>query len=229
VAISAPKRLREAGSPKPAGRRVRRRLSTTHVLTAIVVILAFVLNLLVLSDRGSTTLVAVADARLPAGSTFDSTLVRLVPIDSSFDGLASLAAGDQISGFEGWILQRSIPEGSVLSEGDLIAPTEGEGSRSMSLPVAREHASGGALVPGDRVDVISVVDGEARFVALDLEVVSVADQSSGSIGATGVYHVVVSVEADEALSLAKALDDGSMELVRSTGASEVEEGAGRDG
>ena len=221
MAISAPKRLREAGSPKPASRRVRRRLSTTHVLTAIVVILAFVLNLLVLSDRGATSMVAVADSRLPAGSTFDPTSVRLVPIESSFEGLPSLVDGGEVSQFEGWILQRSIPEGAVIGDGDLVAPTQGDGLRSMSLPVGAEHAAGGSLVPGDRVDVISVSEGTARFVAVDLEIISVANQASGSIGNSGDYHLVVSVEADDALRLAEALERGSIEIVRSTGASEI--------
>ena len=39
------------------------------------------------------------------------------------------------------------------------------------------------------------------------------------------YHVVVSVEADQALALAEALDSGSVEIVRSTGSETIEEGS----
>ena len=38
----------------------------------------------------------------------------------------------------------------------------------MSIPIAIEHAAGARIVVGDRVDVITVVDGIARFVATDL-------------------------------------------------------------
>jgi Flp pilus assembly protein CpaB len=229
VAVSAPKKLREAGSPKPVRRRVWRRLSTTHVLIAIVVILAFVLNLLVLSDRDSTTLVAVADRSLPAGSTLEPTALRLVSIDSSFEGLPALVGSDELERYEGWIVDRSVPEGSVLEEANLVEPTSGDGLRAMSLPIGVAHAAGGSLSPGDRVDVISVVDGEARFVAVDLEVTAVADDPGGSIGSVSQYHVVVSVDAKEALGLARALDQGSMEIVRSTGAAGVGVGGLEDG
>jgi hypothetical protein len=92
----------------------------------------------------------------------------------------------------------------------------------MSLPVPVEHAAGGALVEGDRVDVISVIDGNAAFVAADLEVVAVSENPSGAIGSIGEYHVVVSVTADAALDLAAALDAGSVEIVRSTGAETID-------
>lgn len=76
-------------------------------------------------------------------------------------------------------------------------------------------------MPGDRVDVVAVIDGNARFVAVDLEVMSVSDDSGGAIGATSSYHVVVAVESDDALRLAEALEGGSMEIIRSTGAVEI--------
>ena len=220
MTVSANK-LREAGSPKPVAGRVYRRLSTAHVLIAVVVILAFVLNLLVLSDRGAATLVAIAERPIPAGSPLETTAVRLVPVDSSFEGLPSLMRSEDLDRYDGWILKRSVPTGAVIGTADLVEPTDGEGLRVMSLPVAVEHAAGGALVPGDRVDVISVVDGVARFVAVDLEVASVADGSSGAIGSSSQYHVVVAVDGEEALSLAAALDQGSMEIIRSTGAAAV--------
>jgi hypothetical protein len=228
VTVSA-KKLREAGSPKPVAGRVYRRLSTAHVLIAVVVILAFVLNLLVLSDRGATTLVAMAQRPIPAGSPLEPGAVRLVSVDSSFEGLPSLLRSEDLDRYDGWLLKRSIPTGAVVGTADLVEPTDGEGLRVMSLPVAVEHAAGGGLVPGDRVDVISVFDGVARFVALDLEVAAVADGSSGAIGSSSQYHVVVAVDAAEALSLAGALDQGSMEIIRSTGAAGVTSESGDGG
>jgi hypothetical protein len=93
----------------------------------------------------------------------------------------------------------------------------------MSLPVPVEHAAGGSLVAGDRVDVIAVSDGVAGFVAVDLEVTSVADGASGAIGTVSSYHLVVNVDSDEALRLAEALAAGPVEIVRATGAERIEE------
>jgi Flp pilus assembly protein CpaB len=194
-------------------------------LIAVVVILAFVLNLLVLQDRSATTLVAVADRPLTAGSPLDPASLRLVPVDSGFEGLPDLITDGDLDLLEGWVLSRPIAEGGLVDASALVEPGSTSGLRSMSLPVPVEHAAGGALVPGDRVDVISVVDGNPIFVAYDLEVISVSETGSGSIGVSSAYHVVVGVEPAEALDLAGALDGGSIEVVRATGAGTIDEGS----
>jgi len=227
VTVSPSTELREAGSHQSARRRIGRRLSATHVLIAVVVILAFVLNLLVLQDRSATTLVAVAEERLAAGSVLGPGDLRLVPVDSGFEGLSDLVTEEQIPALDGSLLSRSIEPGGLVDGSALLRPGSGSGLRSMSLPVPSEHAAGGALTPGDRVDVISVIDGNAGYIATDLEVVSVAAESSGAIGTISDYHVVVSVEADEALELAQALDRGSLEILRSTGAEAIRDGSER--
>lgn len=223
MAVTPSTEVREAGSPKPARRRGGRRLSATHVLTAVVVILAFVLNLLVLQDRGATTLVALAERPLAAGSALDAGALRLVPVDASFEGLDPLLTSDDLNAYEGWAVAHAIPVGGVISVADLAPPGSGSGLRSMSLPVPVEHAAGGSLSSGDRVDVISVADGTARFIASDLEVVAVSAADSASIGSVTSHHVTVAVEAEQALRLAEALESGSIEIVRSTGASDIPE------
>lgn len=228
MAVTPSTRLREAGSPQSARRRIGRRLSLNHVLIALVVILAFVLNLLVLQDRGSTTLVAVADRPLTAGSQIDPSTLRLVPVDSGFEGLPDLVTEGELAALDGWVLSRSVAAGGLIDESTFVAPGSPSGLRSMSLPVPIEHAAGGSLVAGDRIDVISVDDGTAGYVAEDLEVVMVAEGSSGGIAGVSDFHVVISVKADEALALAEALDRGSIEIIRSTGSNAIE-GEGEDG
>ena len=214
--------IREAGSPSSARRRFRRRPSASHILIAVVVILAFVLNLLVLRDRSSTTLVAVARQPLSTGSVLTLDGVEFIPVDADFEALDHLISQDALNSYEGWILDRAIPEGGILDTSALVPPGDSAGLRTMSIPIGREHAAGGSLVAGDRVDVISVTDGVPTFVATDLEVTGVAAESSGGIGAVAAYHVVLSVNADQALALAGALDSGSLEIVRSTGAETID-------
>jgi Flp pilus assembly protein CpaB len=187
--------------------------------------LAFVLNLLVLRDRSSTTLVAIADRPLTTGSVLTADSIRLVPVDSEFEAIDRIVTEADVAGFMGWVVGRHLAEGEVVGVSALVEPGDGPGLRSMSLPVPIEHAAGGSLAAGDRVDVISVVDGEAGFVASDLEVTGVAEMANGGIGMTGSYHVVVAVTAGQALALATALDSGSLEVVRSTG---VGVGSGSD-
>ncbi|HXV71015.1 MAG TPA: hypothetical protein VEB69_06380 [Acidimicrobiia bacterium] len=214
--------LREAGSPSSARRRFQRRPSASHILIAVVVILAFVLNLLVLRDRSSTTLIAVARQPLSTGSVLTLDGVEFIPVDADFEALDHLISEDALNSYEGWTLDRAIPEGGILDASALVPPGDGSGLRTMSIPIDREHAAGGSLVAGDRVDVISVTDGVPTFVATDLEVTGVAAESSGGIGAVAAYHVVLSVNADQALALAGALDSGSLEIVRSTGAETID-------
>lgn len=218
MTVSPSTKAREAGSPRPTRRRLGRRLSATHVVIAVVVILAFVLNLIVLQDRDETVLVAIADESLVAGSHLEPGSLRVVPIDADFAGLPDLITEDELAGLDGWVLARSVPREGLLDESMLVRPGPGSGMRSMSIPVPVEHAAGGGLVPGDRVDVISVVDGSARFIAVDLEVLAISDTSSGPIGSTSDYHLVVGVSPSDALGLAQAISAGSLEVIRSTGA-----------
>ncbi len=222
MTLSPSKQRREAGTSPSARRRLGRRLSATHVVIAIVVILAFVLNLLVLQDRSSTTLVAVADRALATGSVVDSSSVRLVPVDSGFEGIESLVTEDDLSVFDGYVLARPVAEGGLLDRPALVRPGSEAGLRSMSLPVPIEHAAGGSLGVGDRVDVVAVFDGTARFVAVDLEVTAVSGSSAGAIGSVSSYHVVVNVDAEDALALAEALAAGPVEILRATGADQIE-------
>lgn len=227
MSVTPPTKVREVGPQKPARRRIGRPLSGAHILIAIVVILAFILNLLVLQDRNATSLVAVADEPLAAGSTIDRGDLRLVPVDTDFEGLEELVTEDELDQLEGWVLSRTIVSGGLLDASALVEPGSNSGLRSMSLPVPIEHAAGGTLVAGDRIDVISVVDGNAEFVATDIGVLSVSEPSSSAIGSISAYHIVVSVGGQEALDLAGALDAGSVEIVRSTGAEEIGRAPGR--
>ena len=217
MSVGLSRAKREAGSSSTGPKRTRRRLSSTHVLIALAAILAFVLNLLVLADREGTVLVTVADRDLLAGTALSPSDLKLVPVRHDFEALDSLVTETDIPDVQGWIVQRPVAEGSLIDKPALSAPEEATGLRTMSVPVAPEHAAGGMLVAGDRVDVVTVDDGVAGYVAVDLEVLAVADAPSGGLGGSTGYYVVVGVAADEALALAEALDSGSVEIVRATG------------
>lgn len=212
---------REAGPFPPASRTRRWRPSLAHILIAVAAVLAFVLNLVALQDNASTTLVAVADGPIAAGTAFSEEEIRLVPVPTDFAGLDSLLTKSQLPAVEGWIVDRPIGAGGVIESSVVVEPGAPSGLRSMSIPINPEHAAGGAIRAGDRVDVISVSDEDATFVATDVGVISVASGDSDAFGAASDYFVVVGVDASQALVLAKAMASGSVELLRSTGAPPV--------
>jgi Flp pilus assembly protein CpaB len=189
-------------------------------------LLAFGLNYLALQDREATTLVAIANSPIAEGTPLEPGSVRLTSLPADFEGLQHLVVEDDVAGLEGWIAARSLAEGEPIGRSDLIRPGAGDGLRTMSIPVPVEHAAGATMVIGDRVDVISMVGDAPAFVATDLEVVGIGEPSQTGLAVAGPYHVVVAVDPDEALALARALADGSLEVLRSTGAAAIDGGNG---
>lgn len=185
-------------------------------------ILAFALNYLALQNRDATTLVAIADAPIAEGIPLTARLTRLVPMPSDFEGLEHLVGETDLEEIEGWILARSLAEGELIDRSAVIRPGAAEGLRTMSLPVPIEHAAGATLVVGDRIDVISMVSDAPAFVAEDLEVVSIAETTQTGLSGVAPYHLVVAVTPEQALALARAIADGSIEILRSTGAGTID-------
>jgi Flp pilus assembly protein CpaB len=211
---------RGAGTSPATKRLGFSRPSLSHILIALAVVLAFTFNFLALQDRAETVLVAVANGPVEAGSRLTPGDVRFVPVEASFEGLANLVDEGRWDSVSGWVATRAIPDGGVISAETLTRPLAGEGMRSMSIPVSREHAAGGLLEVGDVVDVISMGSAGPEFVVSSAEVVSVAGDSGG-IGGVGGYFVVVAVDATQALRLAGAIDAGSLEVIRASGAAPV--------
>jgi len=211
---------REAGTSSPPAKPVRRRPSLSHILISVTVILAFGLNYLALQNREAVILVAIADQPISEGSVLTADALRLVPLAADFDAVETLLVEDDLTAMEGRIFARSIPAGGLIEVAALVDAGVEDGHRAMSIPIAVEHAAGAVMVVGDRVDVITVVDGVARFVATDLAVIAHAEAEGGGLSAAA-YHVTVAVDEEEALALAEAIDAGSLELVRSTGAAPI--------
>jgi Flp pilus assembly protein CpaB len=193
------------------------------LLIGVVALLAFTFNYLALQDREATVMVAVAERPLTAGSLLDLDDVRMVPVAADFAGIDAMLTEAELSTRDGWVLDRPVAADGVIGEGLLVEPGAPSGLRAMSIPVGLEHAVGGEIRPGDRVDIIGIADGEAAYVVTAVDVVSVADQSTAVLGGIGAFHIVVAVDAEQALSLAEAIADGKFEVVRSTGARPVED------
>jgi Flp pilus assembly protein CpaB len=199
-------------------------------------LLAFVLVAVLTADRRQVVNVAVALEDIGSGVALRQAMFTRaeLPADSELaDGLVrydDLADGSVIS-------DTPVAAGDALRRSDLRTSGGTEGLRSVSIPVARSHAVGGAIEVGDVVDVIDLVDGTATFVVTGAEVARLAaDSSAGGLtgGATQEFYVVVLVDARGALAIAQSLADGAVDVVLATGAAPVTVGdeggeAGTDG
>jgi Flp pilus assembly protein CpaB len=203
-------------------RRVRGRISAGHWLMIVAGLLAGLLNVAILRGGDTTVRVAVAAQEITPGQVIGPDLVRYASVSAEDALLAALVPEADVESVFGAVATSRIGVGEPLTRS--AVDRGATGLRTMSIPIDPAHAAGGGLQPGDRVDVIAVEGGGAAFIALDLEVVAVADRGPGALGAVGAYHVSVLVEAETALHVALAMRTSNVELVRSTGAAAVPDG-----
>ena len=197
------------------------RFSAGHAFIAVIGVLAFLLNLMVLRGVSDTELFAVANTDILAGSVLTPDLVRFLEVAGSPDLISRLLSEDAVALRTGDVVTRPIAAGDPVTVAALVSAAGFDGRRAMSLPVEMEHAAGGRLITGDRVDVVAVTDGVARFVATDLEVVGTPEPTRAGLGTSGGYYVVVAVDARIALGLAEAMATARIEVIHSTGADAI--------
>jgi len=199
-----------------AGRRPLGRFSTGHWVMLVAGLVAVVLNFAYLRSQQSTVNVAVAVEDIPAGVRLDAGMLQFTPVHAQGDVQDRMIEVGEVTGLIGMVVTRSIPSGTLMFERDLFMPSATV--RAMSIPVDPEHAVGGTLRAGDSVDVLQSADGAARYVLVGAEVLTVSDGSSGALGGSGRYAITVALDAESALEIAAALSEGTLDLVRSTGA-----------
>lgn len=196
------------------------RLSAGHLVMVVAALLATLVNYTVLRARDTTVRVAVAAEHIAAGQPVTAAVFGFTDVRADEDVLASLLQPDQIARVEGWVTTTPVQPGAVVRASDLRAPSAPRAQRAMSVPIDPAHAVGGALRTGDRVDVIEVREGSARYLVTDAEVLAVPDPAGGSALGTALrtFSITLAVDDETALRLAIAIRDGHLEVVRSTGA-----------
>lgn len=208
-------------APVPRPRRpLRTRLASGHLLMILAGVLTFVLVANALRSRDATVEVALAVADVAPGAVLGAGSIRTAALPASSSLRDSLVA-PEVLGAERWVATRRIAAGEPLLRSALLRAAAPNGLRAMSVPVSPDHAAGGELNIGDRVDVISADGPQALYVVRNAEVIGVAPRrgSAGlSSSPTGQFYVTIAVEADPALRLAAAIRAGKLEVLRSTGA-----------
>jgi Flp pilus assembly protein CpaB len=183
-------------------------------------LLGVVLTLSVLRSADDARAVLVAADDLVPGTVIEAGSVRTARIDADDAVLSSLYAPDDLDALEGRVATASIAKGSLVTRDAVQSLDAGAAVRSMSFPIPRAHALGGAVDTGDRVDILAVgPDGaDAGYVMTDVEVLAVDGGRGGPLGTTDDVTMTIAVESEGAVRLAAALERGTVTLVRSTGA-----------
>ena len=155
----------------------------------------------------------------------DLVVRRIHASDSVLDGLVP---SDALSTVRGRVLLFPLAADGLLPRGAIaVEPRQG---REITVPVTPEHALGGRVRLGDRVDVLgsftkSTADARTLTVVHGAEVVEMV-RSEGLFGSRAgeLSALTVSVPPDDAVFLAFAIRNADLDIVRTTGSS----GQGRD-
>lgn len=215
-----------ARAPAEAGRGYRPppRMAPAQLLVVAAALLAGVSNYAVLRARDDRVRVAVTTAAVPAGSAVADVPLAFTAVGIEDDVGATLVGAQDLSAVAGYVTAFPLAPGELLHRSDLVRPAAPARLRAMSVAAERARAAGGALVPGDRVDVIERRDGQPAFALLDVPVLAVADDhgdSQGRAGEGATITLTLAVAAEGALRLAGAIAAGPIEVVRATGADAV--------
>jgi Flp pilus assembly protein CpaB len=203
-------------------RALTSRVSTGHVVMVVAGLLGALLTLSALRAANDSHPVLVAAHDIVPGTVIDGRSFRASDIHADSGVLATLFDASSVDDLRGQIAVARIPSGSLLTHDDIRAVAAGEAPRAMSFPIPVTRAVGGALVAGDRVDVLSVQHntGRAKFVATGATVLAFSNHGGGALQGSDDASITLGVEPEVAARIASALETGSVTLVRATGAAE---------
>jgi Flp pilus assembly protein CpaB len=201
-------------------RALTSRVSTGHVVMVVAGLLGALLTLSALRAADDTRPVLVAARDIVPGTVIDSRWLRVSNIHADAAVLATLFDANAIDELRGQIAVGRIPAGSLVTHDDVRSTTAGKAPRAMSFPIPITRAVGGALVAGDRVDVLSVEHntGRSNYVATDASVLAFSNHGGGALQGSDDASITLAVEPAVAARIASALETGSVTLVRATGA-----------
>jgi Flp pilus assembly protein CpaB len=166
--------------------------------------------------RPPSTIYVAAASYIPAGSRINPSELTNEPAELEDANSASLyfRSASEVTG--SWALA-PIQAGELIGPGMIARGLPSANTREISFAVDSDRAMGGALLPGEQVDVIATygtgTSAISTIAAADAKVLSVVPESGG-FGAAPVDVVTLEVErANQLLALANALNAGEVYLV----------------
>jgi Flp pilus assembly protein CpaB len=189
--------------------------------------LGVLLTLSVLHAADDTRPMLAAARDIPAGTVIDRRSLRVASVHVDRAVQSTLFDAAALDSMRGRVAVERIEAGALLTHDAVRSATEGDAPRAMSFPIPKSRAVGGALVVGDRVDVLSVqrTTGRSAYVATDVQVLAFSTRGSGPLQGSDDASVTVAIDAAGAARVASALEVGTITLVRATGATPLQQDA----
>ena len=201
-------------------RALASRVSTGHVVMVLAGVLGALFTLSALRAADDTRPMLAAARAIAPGTVIDGNSLRITRVHVDDDVLATLFDESDLRRLQGRVAVEPIPSGALVTRDAVRGAATGDAPRAMSFPIPRSRAVGGALVVGDRVDVLSVLrnSGRSGYVAVDVPVLAFTSRGSGPLQGSDDASVTLAVTSDAAPRIASALETGTITLVRATGA-----------
>jgi Flp pilus assembly protein CpaB len=203
-------------------------LNLRTTLGLILFCLALLAGQRVMAQSASTVRVWEATRDLGPNSTLTSGDLRLADVHLSSDMLQRYAAASKA--VMGSTLVRAVAAGEILPLSSLASDASAAQAKSMTLPVTPEHAVGGQLRPGDRVDIFASFDSgdvsaRTTLVARSVAVIDIVNQGGFGIADGSMVGITVAVAPSDAPRLAFASRNADIDVVRVNGVDETSAGS----
>ena len=207
-----------AGSLHPVPRLATGRAALGGLLVTLAALGVFAAWSRASSPPSTRYLVLTAD--VPVGSTLLADDLGWVTVD--LPSVLAAGAFDDPDAVIGSVTLAPLAEGDLLTATAVAPAAEApDAGHEVSLTLERARAVGGALEPGERVDVMATygtgTDAWTEVLARRAVVVALAEASDGGLAASGQVVVTLALRTpDDVLETVNALDAGAVTLVRTT-------------
>lgn len=202
-------------------------INVRTVLGLTLFLVSLVAGSAVLRSADAGVLVWAASRDLPEGAVLRPADLDLVSVDLPTDQLTNYLGGS--SDLEGSTLLKPLRRGELVASA-WVSDQGALATRSIALPTPSEHAVGGALRPGDRVDVLATLEspnGAAKTTVLvqGAEVQSLLQAEGLMMEGVSFGGITLSVAPEDAARIAFALRSAEIDIVKVEGPAEIGPGA----
>jgi Flp pilus assembly protein CpaB len=199
--------------------RAARRRVDSRLMVGLVLVAASIAGGLALFDAADRTVPVLAVSRdLPAGHVLELRDVHVARVQVDAGVLRGLVRGEREDTVVGRVLLTPAAGNSLVAASALGRARADE--REMTVPINSEHALGGSLRVGERVDVLATFakgakDARTLTVARGAQVVDVV-RTKGILGegSGGLSALTLAVDSDDAVYLAFATHTAELDVLR---------------